>query len=301
MAPESLNVTMDAELVDEAKKIIRSIDIPSPPRILLELGQAMSSAEPEYRIISDLVSQDVALTAKIIKVANSPFFGLRQRVQSINTALSVLGLENFNNIVLTSAFRDAMKSSAMPLMELEAFHSHSILMARVCQAMAQLRQAPDVQAIASGQAYILGLFHDCGIPMLAQKFPAYLKEIRKSLQKGEPLVDVEESTYKTNHCVVGSFLARAWKLPITVNAAIAFHHHPDATFDNPELETMVRLILCSETAVSWFNQDSEEVEDLYTHRWKDNEAYMAALSTLGLESEQLLSLEEKMDQWTTER
>lgn len=300
MVAEPLNVTMDAELIDEAKKIIRSIDIPSPPRVLMELGQAMSSAEPEYRIISDLVSQDVALTARILKVANSPFFGVRQRVQSINTALSVLGLDNFNNIVLTTAFRDAMKSSALPLPELEAFHSHSILTARVCQALVQMGQAPTVQNIPSGQAYMLGLFHDCGIPMMVHRYPNYLSDIRDKLSHGISLVEAEETEHKTNHCVVGSFLARAWKLPITVCAAIAFHHDPDATFDSTELESLSMIIRCAETALSWFNQYAEDAEDLFVYRWRDNDAYMNALSTLGFETKQLVELEEKIDQWTSE-
>ena len=103
-------VTHKQRLVEEAEKIFRSIAIPSPPRVLMQLNEEMGKAEPEYRVITDLVSQDLAMTAKVLRIANSPYFGVRNRIKSIATALSVLGLEHFRNIVLASAFRDGMKN-----------------------------------------------------------------------------------------------------------------------------------------------------------------------------------------------
>ena len=285
------------KLVQEADKIIRSIAIPTKPHILIRLNQEVGKTEPEYKAIAELVSQDIALTAKVIKIANSSYFALPQRVRSINMALSVLGLDQFNNIVLTSAFRDAMRVPHMATQELEMFYENAMLTANACQWIAQ--NIPDMENhISASQAYMLGLFHNCGMPMLALKFRSYYTQIRGVVKEGISLVDVEEEFYKTNHALVGSFLAKAWDLPEVIHESIAYHHDPGVVQEADEgLRRRVALLIAAQTAVHESMVNENDAAGIYEYTVSDQQSLGVLLNTLNISGQQMEQLKQSINEW----
>ena len=282
---------LDGKLVEEAKKIIQSIAIPSPPRILMDIQQEMGKPEPEYRTLTELISRDVSMTARVLKVANSPFFGLRYRAKSIDTALSVLGLDNFANVILTSALRDAMKHQNIPLKELEAFYHHSILIARLCQSMAQRISQRGKDGVSPHQAYLTGLFHDCGMPMLAWRFGDYYPNVRREFGDKRSYIDIEEVLYKTNHCIVGSFLARAWRLPELVCDAIQFHHYPGIRLEeDADLQRMVALLILAESTAADAKLLRQDHPGIYDFLLSSDDGIDTLLSEIALKREDLETL-----------
>ncbi len=289
---------LDENIVEEAKKVIRSIAIPSSPRILTELNQEMAKHEPEYKTIALLVSRDVSLTAKILKIANSSFFALPQRVKSINAALSVLGLDHFNNIVLTSAFRDAMKTFRLPVREMDVFYHHALQVAHACHWIAQNSHSKKGTAVPPNQAYMLGLFHDCGMPMLALKFDEYYAEVCSRCADGTPIIEVEEALYRTNHCVVGSFLAKAWRLPETVCDSIQYHHYKDVNMleDSP-LKKWIALAVLAQTAVYDASDTDDDSTHIYHFYVSENGLFKKLLNETGISQKQMTSLVEMIKEW----
>ena len=255
---------MTQPLVEQAQKIIESIVLPSPPQILFDITAEMAKEEPEYCVIIDLISQDMGMTAKIIKVANSPFFGLRYKASTIETALSVLGLENFKSIVLATSLRDAMKGNNLTHKEFEAFYTHSMRVGRIAQMIAQTLGSTELYA---NQVFMAGLFHDCGIPMLSQKFPKYMQTIHPHVLDGEPIVDVEEAFFLTNHCLVGSFVAKAWQIPDMVCHAIETHHEKTINPKLKEHEQLIQaIILLAEFMLYEALDDKERKAHIYHNR-----------------------------------
>ena len=223
---QASDASIPASLMEEAQRILESITIPSPPRVLIGIQQELSKAEPSFTTILALISEDVAMTAKMLKVANSPFFATRTPVKSLEMALPVLGLENFRNIILTSALRHAFEQTGLPPEEAERFHEHALTVGRSCQLLATHLDEKGGLRLDVGEAYMAGLFHDCGMPMLAQRFAGYFAWLRDAHGGHIDALAYEEEMARTNHCVIGGFVAKAWQLPDAVRGAITFHQGP---------------------------------------------------------------------------
>ncbi len=132
----------------------------------------MNKAEPDYKKLIELVRQDMAMTTRVIKTANSPCFGVRNPIESINTALSILGLENFRHIIMASALREAMKDRYIPLKEFATFYNHSMWIAMIAQMLVKEIDEQNGSPVNQQQAYLAGLFHNCGMPIMAKKYRA---------------------------------------------------------------------------------------------------------------------------------
>lgn len=214
------------EYIKKAEELVNSIGIPSQPSILTDINREINRPGADLTTISDIVSKDVALAAKLLKVANSPFFGLKEKVDSIQRALSLLGLKSFQRIILASAMRESFSG---PAPAFEKFWNHSMATASVASHI-----AGKVEPGLTDQAYIAGLFHDCGIPLLMKKYPEYAQISDYALSvvnteslsgKTKSIIGIEDERYATHHCAVGYIVAKSWRLSIPVCQSIWYHHY----------------------------------------------------------------------------
>ena len=255
---------MDSKLLQQAEAIIESIDIPSQPQILINIYNEVQKPEPEFRKLKEHVSQDIAMSARIMKIANSAFFGLRYKVHSVEHALTVLGLENFTNIICTSSLREMLMSGSAVGDDLDTVFNHSMHVARIAQFVTHKARIFSGGIIFPSQTYMAGLFHDCGILVLAKKYSDYFQKIRMSEFKDMALVDIEESLYKTNHSVVGYVVAKSWQLPEVVCRVIQHHHHQDLTIhDDASLKIMSAINILSEGVISHLHDVDTEEEAIF--------------------------------------
>ena len=198
---------------------IRDIGIPPCPAILNQINAEMSKEEPDLKHLDRLICSDVSLAAGLIAIANSPFFGFRSRVRSVREALQMLGLS-----VASRAIAGLILRKLFPLTpSLERFWHASAGIARVSGWLAQ-NVATNVK-LRPDDAYTLGLFRDCGIPILMRRFsqyPAALKQANAEKELG--FTAVEQALCATNHAEVGCLLAQSWWLPDDICLAIRHHH-----------------------------------------------------------------------------
>ena len=167
---------MGQDIVKETETLLQSIGIPSQPRVIMDINREIDKADPDFRVISNLISRDVAMSAKILKVCNSPFFGLREKADNVDWALNVLGLKNFKNVVFASALRDSMKNRNIGEKDFEAFCDHSLFVAKIAQNIV-LRLSPEIKShMDPNHAYMCGLFHDCAIPLLTNLSLIHISE-----------------------------------------------------------------------------------------------------------------------------
>ncbi|HUX24006.1 MAG TPA: HDOD domain-containing protein [Burkholderiales bacterium] len=201
-----------------ADEIVKEIGIPPCPAILTKLLRETRAEEPDFRRVGQLVGGDVALASAVLKFANSPFYGLRTKAVSVQQALALLGLNTVTNLVTGLLLRQAFSGTAGPGMEAywKASMATSLISALVCR---------ETWRGDSGIACTYGLFRDCGMPVMLQKFPIYADIFDGSaLTPGEPALEVENERYPTNHARIGAQLARSWHLPESVCFAILHHH-----------------------------------------------------------------------------
>jgi len=198
------------------ENILHSIRIPPCPEVLLALVEEMRQAEVDFTRLTRLISKDVGLAASMLKTANSPYFAAPNKICTIPHAVSVLGMKNLIQVVRGSALQKALAGDKMAMQQ---FWERSSL-----TAVLAARMADKLYDISHEEAYTVGLFHDCGIPVLMQKFPDYPMKLTASDPSFEPSITFEDSYYGTNHAVVGNLLARNWHLPEQISQAILVHH-----------------------------------------------------------------------------
>lgn len=198
---------------------VRNIGIPPRPTILDQIEHEMRRSDPDYNRLAGIIVADVALSASLIKVVNSPYYGFSKKARSVQEALLVLGLKVAIRTIAGLVLHTVFKRVA----NLERFWDASACTARVAGWLAQ--QVPRNLGIRAEDAYTFGLFRDCGIPVLMIPFPEYREILQIANQEiSLPFTKIEDDSLSINHAIVGSQLAEDWLLPDVIHQAIRFHH-----------------------------------------------------------------------------
>ena len=216
-----------------SQDLVRNLAIPPRPEIVNVLFEEMSRDEPDLARVGQKIAADVGLAAAMLKVANSALFGGSGRARSVYQAIDLLGMRNVSSIATGLVIRHSLgggKNAA-----LERFWDTAEKVAMICAYLAKA-----LRGIPVDEAYTLGLFHDCGIPLLMERFPNYRETLaRANRAPDRSFFSVEDEEIGTNHGAVGYFLARSWSLHDDLCNAIRWHHEPDV-FRDPEVSETVR-------------------------------------------------------------
>jgi HD-like signal output (HDOD) protein len=207
--------------LEQAKAMVKGIDIPVRPVILQKVMDLQSNPDVEIKEMANVISSDVTLSACVLKTINSPLYGLRNNISSIHRAVNLLGMSNVLNLVIGVSLR--LELSGNLNVAVERFWDSAN---RVALLSARLARAFD--NTMAEEAYTLGLFHDCGIPLLIMKFPDYVEVLKAANQDhGRLFTDVEDDAHQTNHTVVGYYVANSWHIPKRICMGILSHHAID--------------------------------------------------------------------------
>ena len=207
-------------------RALRGVAIPACPAILIQLMDELRDPSAiNHKKVAGLVSQDAGISAIVIRTANSPLLGSGHRIASITDAIKILGFDSLTNLVREALLQDSICGNHASL---DRFWDNSRY-----TAVAGKRLASIVGKVNPDTAYTFGLFHDCGIPLLAKRYPEYKDVLRKANSNIERLfTDIEEEALGTNHAIIGYFIARAWGLSDAITQGI-LNHHDYAQLGNP--------------------------------------------------------------------
>nr|WP_298144286.1 HDOD domain-containing protein [uncultured Pseudomonas sp.] len=213
--------------------------MPPQPQIMVDLQMEQFMPSPDLRSIAKLISQDPGLSGALLKIVNSPFFGLANRIASIQQAVNLLGCDTVINLINAQSIRGELTDET--IVTLNRFWDTAQDVAMTCLSLAKRigYQAPD-------EAYTLGLFHNCGIPLMIKRFPGYmtvLEEAYASANGERRVVDTENRLLNTNHAVVGYFTAKSWNLPLHLCDAIASHHNALVIICDDNADAQLKTLL----------------------------------------------------------
>jgi HD-like signal output (HDOD) protein len=219
-SPSSPTAHARPEDVEARMKIeIREIGIPPRPSILARIEQETAKEEPDFIQLARILSQDVALSASLIKVANSPYFSFGKTVPTVQEALLVLGLK----LVLKTVAGLALQQVFKHVPNMEQFWDASATNAQTANWLA--RKIGQKRGIRPEDAYTFSLFRDCGIPVLLIPFPDYQTTLdAANLEPSLSFTAVEDQAMGINHALVGAEMAETWLLPEDICVAIRHHH-----------------------------------------------------------------------------
>ena len=232
----------------DVDRLVRDLGIPPQPRILLDLSEEMHQPEPDIQRITRIVAGDVALTAAVLRVANSPAYGLSRRAETLGQAINLLGLRQIGVMVTGLVMRKALRTDGP---QLTRFWDVSAKRAWALSTLAKQLRGVDVDV-----AQTFGLFCDVGIPLLMQRFPDYGATLQAAnAERQRSFTEVEQDAHQSDHALIGALMARSWGVSQTVTLAIRLHHDYDVFQDPKVPDTVARLIamgLVADLAIQTF-------------------------------------------------
>lgn len=214
------------------------LKIPAQPRVLLEFQECVLRGDTNTRMLARILASDPGVSAMLFKLVQSAVYRRYQPFSSIEHILRAIGIKQTCNLVHAIALASVLPSTDNQ-MAFEAFWARSQAIALLAMQIADERIS--VCNIFPDQAFLAGIFHDCGVPVLMQRFPEY----RKLMRLDEPgrwiEPSLENAHFSMDHCVIGYLVGRHWRLPDFICDAIRFHHDIDS-LDNHAARTMAAIL-----------------------------------------------------------
>lgn len=229
---------------EQIQKILQGIVIPPQPQIMVDLQMEQMSPNCSIKAIAELIGQDIGLAGSILKTVNSPFYGLANKITSIHQAVNLLGVKSVVNLINGLSIKGALADEQ--IIALGKFWDSSMEVATVASIIAK-----QIGFASPDEAYTLGLFHNCGVPLLMTRFPNYPEVIAAGYaRESARMIDVENEMLKTNHAVVGYYVAKSWNLPGYLCEAIHEHHSITKLFatddEDPTKKTLLATLKMAE-------------------------------------------------------
>ncbi len=230
---------LDAEKQQRIKRITQSIiGLPTLPTVITQMIGLIDNPQTSAREVSQLISTDQALTAKILKLANSAFYGFPREIATVNHAVVVLGFETVKSLGLSvSVLERFAAGGATTSFDRQKFWEHSI----ACGVAARML-ADRLRYRVQGEAFAAGILHDIGKLILSQYFTEEFEQILTLTREEDIYIGkAEEQVLGVTHAEIGLWLAEKWNLPDKLVTAIANHHTPGRLDSDAELASLIHL------------------------------------------------------------
>lgn len=212
--------------IDEKKALDdlarHGVKLPPQPRVLVELQKLLLSDDYELRSVAKVIGQDPGIVALLFKAARSPAFARARNVQNLEQILMVVGIKQVFSLVQAASLAASVNDKTRRAFEIFWTRAHEI--AQMAAVVAEERVS--VCNVFPEQAYLAGIFHECGVPVLMMRFPRYCETLRLEDATCWPNLMEEDGKFNVDHCSVGYLMARHWGLPNFVCDAIRYHHEP---------------------------------------------------------------------------
>ncbi|MDA1277632.1 MAG: HDOD domain-containing protein [Verrucomicrobia bacterium] len=238
-------------------------DLPTLSSVVHRLHEMIRNPNVSAADIGQLIAQDVALASTTLKLVNSAFYGLSQKVNSVTHAIVILGFNKVKNIALAASILKAFENCKSTDFDYLGFWEHSIGTATAAEVLARSLRSP-----YTDEAFISGLLHDQGKLILVQYFPEEFQKVSTLIHTNRiTMHKAEQEVMGFDHSLVGTWLAEKWKFPEHLSLAIRMHHKPAMARQHNELIQIVHTadILCR--ALNIGNGGDPFISELDTQIW----------------------------------
>lgn len=218
------------------KHIIRTTgDLPTLPPIANLVLEKMSDPDVTAKQLHDIISRDQSLAARILKIANSTFYGCSRNITRVSDAVVIIGFKTIKSLLLTSVLKDLLKNFG--LIE-KLLWDHSLGCAFGARIVARYIKFSKIE-----EAFLSGLMHDIGKVVLNIKLPDKMPEIIKDVYNSseKTFIGLEQEALGFNHAQVGQLVAQKWNFAEEIDEAIGTHHNPRNATLLPSLSYIVHL------------------------------------------------------------
>lgn len=223
------------------QRFIEQIDnLPALPAIVSRLIKIVNSSDTSAEDAAKLIQKDPALTTKMLRLANSAFYGIPRSISSVSSAVVILGFNTIRSLVLSAAVMKMFSTSSKPAIDRDAFWKHSIVCALGAKAI--IRQFINIRMMDPESAFCAGILHDIGKLIFSEFITEDYRDVcAHARKKGIPVIEAEQEILGINHAEIGRILADKWALPLDLEYALVFHHDPSGADSLLDLVTTVHM------------------------------------------------------------
>ncbi len=246
-----------ASLKDMPRKIGK---LPTLPGVAIRILQAMRHESPNIREISETIASDAPLSAKVLQVVNSSFYGLSNQITSVHQAMMYLGLNAVKNLALSFSLIRNFSTKNKGAFDHVQFWKDSLIGAVAAKLITEKANKQHGE-----NAFFLGLLQDIGMLIMSQSIPEEYDEVlTKVRSNGTALHDIESSFLKFNHMEVGEYVTHGWGLPPAFSAPIGAHHAPERTGRlSGDIELQTKILHLSSLYIDLFNSTKHPASSSY--------------------------------------
>ena len=241
-----------------------SCQISSLPSLFKQINKAVEDPESSLLDIARLISGDSVLSACLLKLANSSFFGFPSQIETVTHAVTVIGMAQIRDLVLAVMVTSRFKHLPPELIDMKDFWFHSIACGLAARVIATYRHETNVERF-----YVMGMFHDLGRLLLLMNFANPVKDIALRVkEKKASFQQLEREVIGCDHAEVGGALLKRWKLPESLSEPIACQHDPSIAINFPVEAAILHIADIIAHALILGGSGDPFVPRLDTEAWK---------------------------------
>jgi len=241
-----------------------AIEIASLPEVFLKVNEMIDSPRHSAADIGRVIGHDAALSARLLKISNSVFYGFPSQIDTISRAITVIGTRELRDLILATSVMRVFKGLPNDLVTMEDFWRHSICCGLAARALASRRGEREVE-----RYFVSGLLHDIGSLLVYRKIPELAREaLLRSQYNNVPLHRAEQEVMGFDHAAVGVEILRKWKLPEHLQEAVEFHHNPTMAERFPRDTALIHIADVVADALQYGNSGDPHVAPMEKQAWE---------------------------------
>jgi len=210
----------------DAERIVTNVlKVAALPAVALKFSEAIKDPLTSNQDLENIVSEDSALAAKVLMIANSALFNFPSKIDTISNSITIIGHKQLSEIILSCSIVTMFKDIPQDVIDMDMFWRHSIAVATAARILAASRHEQNIERF-----FTAGLLHDIGKLILFVEAPKYVAEVlEKCVDKNKLMHIVEKEILGFDHAKLGAMLLKKWKLPDDVVAPVYYHHMPSVS------------------------------------------------------------------------
>jgi HD-like signal output (HDOD) protein len=199
-----------------------SASLVSPPDICIKIFELMETNQASAQSLGSVISRDPSLTARLLRIVNSPFYGFPQRIDTVSRAVTVIGVSELYNLVVTVSAITSFSRIPNFIVNIDTFWRHSVSCGILARELAR-----QCKVLHPERLFVAGILHDIGSLVMYHRAPDRIKNLLLAAQGNETVLQhLERKEFGFTHADIGGLLLSRWQLPKLLHEAVRFHHDP---------------------------------------------------------------------------
>jgi len=260
--------------IDPNELISDHVKLPSLPTMYVQINEAINRPNSSASDIAKVISKDTSLSARLLKIVNSTFYGFPSKIDTLSRAVTIVGTRQLTTLALGMNIISVFRKIPSDLIHMRSFWEHSVACGICARIIGSYKKIPNTERV-----FVAGLLHDIGRLILYSYVPIQARNaLIKARQDDDLLHNSEHETLGFDHSMIGGLLLKKWKLPVSLENSVKYHHSPQESKD-PLEPAIIHLADIMTNAVGRGSSGERFVPSLNPDAWKSLELSPNILSS----------------------